>query len=381
MSTTSLPVTSIVPYATLINSQFHKSKSHYVSIADRIVDQTNNEAWKQLTFADAVTEFARRNPTIKSWQDFKFCKAVTVSMDLIDIDATMQRLLDVTHAAKILDNFKQILVMPICVYEDPARPGRYVCWDGQHTSVVLCLIAKNVLNLDLSQCEIPVVIYASSLKSEMRRCFIELNGDAKKPLDPIDIFQQKVFGVRTDGSTDPDWVLNERKQTALENNSMFATHAKFGDTTNPGALTRVDELVDRHYALETTEQFCKYFYYVCGSSRPVRPKEARWMYEFFNMCRLSKITVDDAYISGIATSLQEVGNCDFNADSMHTQSIRSWQEWWRVNKPNPDGSLSGISYPTLNINLTFLFAQIEKNFTGKMPFYSKQFDVPQADLF
>jgi len=293
-------------------------------------------------------------------------------------------MLDFKHAINILDHFWQILVMPICVYEEPACPGKYVCWDGQHTAIVLLMIAKHVLGeSNLNNIRIPVVVYPSTMKSDMRQCFITLNGEGKKPLDDIDKFHQKVFGVRTDGSTNPDWILNEKKQQALENAKMFATNEKFGDIKEPGALTRLKELTNLTYDLSVTENFCKYFKSMCNSSRPVQPKESWLLYDFFNLCNNAKITVDDQYIKGITDSIRKAFNGqDIDVIYLSHKAKLSYQEWWRLNKPNPDGTLWGINYPTEEKRTqVFFLAQLRKNFTGALPnFRNPPWIVPSADL-
>jgi|SaaInl74LU_5_DNA_1037368.scaffolds.fasta_scaffold07830_3 hypothetical protein len=368
-------------YADKINKQFSKSKSHYVDIGQRLQDTIGMHPARQKMVAEAVKEFQRRNPNIKKWSDLRLCKGQTATLDNIRIDITLQRLLMIMHALKILSNFNQILVMPIQVYEDPAQPGKYVCWDGQHTSVVLYMIAALVLGEDLSKCEIPVVVYQSNLKSEMRECFIALNGDAKLPLDEIDKFQQKVFGVRTDGSKNPDWQLVERKQRYLENAKMFATGDKFGDTDRPGALTRMSEITnDLRYEECLTEYFCKYFYAVCGSSRPVQPKECWMLYEYFQLCVRQGINVTDAYIRGVAESLKHVGDDDFDALKFSSHATTVHNDWWLRTGQSIDGTLRGIQRPEYKVGLTMLIPQIAKNFSGEVPEYVPLFKVRPQDL-
>ena len=93
------------------------------------------------------------------------------------------------------------------------------------------------------------------------------------------------------------------------------------------------------------------------------------LYEYFRLCKVSKITVDDAYIVALSRSLRIINN-DFDATKLYSQAHTSYQEWFRVNKPNPDGTLWGISYSERPIGLTFLIAQVKK----KMP---KEFAVPK----
>ena len=375
-----LQVQNTTCYADVVNKQFDKSKSQYVDLETRINDAVKDK-WKKIILTNAMKSFRNNNPHIKKWKDITLCRALTTTLSTIDIDITLQRLLDLIHACNILSNFKQIVVMPICVYEDPANPGKYICWDGQHTAIALTIIASMILNQDLAECEVPIVVYASNLKSDMRQCFIELNGEGKKPLDHIDQVHQKLFGVRTDGSKNPEWLLIDKKYRMLEDYKIFLTNEKFGDTTSPGAQGRLDEFLDNSYLPIITEHFAKYFFNVCHSSRPVQPKESWMMYEFFDWCRVSKIDVTDEYISDIALSLQKAFNGDFDSSKLYKRAKYSYQEWYRANKPYPDGSLWGIQYPEFKIGLTFLMAQIAKNFNGPMPAYKALWKVPDEDLF
>jgi hypothetical protein len=373
------PVT--VRYASQVNKRFHKSQSQYVDIATRLAEAIKHAGWRAGTVSQAAKEFAVRNKSIQNKKNIKLCSAQIARMNQIVIDITLQRELSIQHLVSILTKFKQILVMPICVYEDPAAPGKYVCWDGQHTIVLLYIIYAQILGEDINDVEVPIVVYPSTMKAEMRECFIMLNGEAKQPLDAIDIFYQKIYGVRTDGSTNADWILAESKQQALESNDMFATNEKFGDEKQPGALTVLTELANDDYGLEVTQAFCKYFKTVCDSARPVRPKESWMMYQYFDMCFGSGITVDDTYISKVASALQVVENGDFNASEFYTTARESYQEWFRHNKPNPDGTLWGITYPEKRLGMTFLLAQIAKAGV-KVPKYNQAlWSVPAKDLY
>jgi len=368
-------------YAETVNKQFYKSKSHYVSLPDRLTETIGANNYRKSVISASVDEFSVRNPQFTTWEDFTFCRCEKTTLDKIVIDITLQRMLNIMHATGILDKFQQIRVMPISVYEDPLAPGKFVCWDGQHTAIVLLLIAAYSLKLDLSKCEVPIVVYASSQKSEMRENFMELNGDAKLALDLIDYFHQMVFGVRTDGSKNALWKLVEEKQQALEQAGIFATHTKFGDTDMPGALSRLDELMDtKNYDLSITQQFCKYFAEICGSNRPVQPKEVWMLYQYFKMCKAEGIVVDDSYIKGVAKSLQFDGG-DFNAIKLAEKAKRSYQQWWVDNNISIDGSLRGISYPEYRMAMTFFVKQVAKRFNGKVPTGNPLWDVPAKDLF
>lgn len=377
LQTTAAPII----YADIINSQFNKSESHYVSLTDRLNNATK-DVWLQSVVDDSMDVFRSNNPSLKKWSQLTFCRALSTTLDLIDIDVTLQRVLDIIHVCNLLEHFDPIKVMPICVYEDEHRPNRYVCWDGQHTAIILYIIANRILGIaDLSKVEVPMVVYASNQKSDMRNCFITLNSsEGKKGLDHIDIVHQKIFGVRTDGSTNAEWRLTEQKYRYLENYKIFLTHDKFGDTKQPGAYSRLDEFIDHSYDQSVTEKFAKYFFKICRSGRPVQPKESWMLYDFFELCHRQKINVDDAYIKEVADALRITGT-DFDSIMFYNRAKSSYQEWWRINKPNPDNSLLGISYNENRIGLTFLIEQLRKSLTKPLPKYNAFWDVDTKDLF
>ena len=363
-------------YADQINQQFYKSSSQYVDLGTRLTQKIKqNKNYSQI-LQSGKEEFQRRHANLKVWSDLTLCESIEGTLDQIVIDITLQRQYDFFHGMNILDNFQELRVMPISVYEDPLAPGKLVCWDGQHTAIVLYIISQ-ILNEDISKCRIPIVKYKSKLKSEMRMNFMVLNGEGKVPLDDIDKFHQMIFGTRTDGSQVPSWLLAEKKQQALENAKMFATHEKFYDTNEPGALTRLNELMNTKYDLVVTENFCAYFYEMCQSLRPVQPKECWLMYDFFRQCHLEKIAVDDQFIQDIVASLRTGLNGDFDSIALMTRAKAAYQEHY--NKIN--GHLYGIRYPEGPMGLTFLIAQIKKHYKGSMPVGPQYWPVQSSHLF
>ncbi len=367
---------AVETYADKINQQFHRSESQYQTIEERLRSILEDNKIYQNMFEQSISEFKRRNPNITQFCQIPLCHANITTLDSILIDITLQRLLIFFHALKILNNFKALLVMPIQVYQDPLMPGKYICWDGQHTVVVLYMIAR-LLGEDISKCQIPINVYQSSLKSEMRENFMALNGDAKQPLDDIDKYHQMVYGVRTDGSQKPIWLETEAKQQALENSKMFATHTKFNNTDQPGALTRMQELMNPRYDLKITQQFCEYFAAICDSKRPVQPKECWLMYEFFRQCQIEKIYVDSTYIEELVVSLKIAFNDDFDPEKMMLRAKEAYREHYE----HVNGYAYGIRYPEVPLGLTFLIAQIAKNFSKNLPIGPKIWPVQSDYLF
>jgi len=368
-------------YADEINKQFYRASSHYVTLADRLRASTESSSYLGSIVADAIDEFKERNPQFKCWADIKpkLACAIDVKLSDIVIDITLQRLLMIMHVISIVDGFKTIKVQPIKVYCDPDAEGKYVCWDGQHTSIALYIIAVMALGEDPRKIDVPVIIHPSTSKAEMREVFMSENGDGKLMIDAIDKFQQMVFGVRTDGAEFAAWLVAEQKQQYLEQAKMFATNKKFGDENQPGALTVMTQLMDtKNYIPEITQYFTKYFLAVCRSSRPVQPKESWMLYEFFRLAEDDdRIDVTDEYIRSVAKALKVVGVNDFDSYALWDRARAACQRDWY--KTHID--LLGIRYPEYPLGLTFLIDQIA-NAGVPVPYYGKKmFDVDTDLLF
>ena len=368
-------------YADVVNSQFADKNSHFVTLSDRLRRTVGLNKFNEQYLTWAMEDFKSKHPEIKSWNDIKLPLAQSTTLDKIRIDITLQRTFDFLWGREILINFDEIYVQPLHVYEVPESPGNYICWDGQHTGIVLDIIASKILREDRSKCVVPIVIHPYSKKLKMRKKFIELNGDAKKPVELIDIFQQMIFGVRVDGADDKDWAIAEEKQRYLEEAKMFATHSKFNDTDEPGALTRMQELMDRRYSPVITKYFTQYFVNVCRSSRPVNPKEAVFLYEYLRQCEHDEnIHVDDNYIRDVAKALQVVNSGDFDAQELWDRAKSSYQDYYRETVRG-GLDLLGIRYPEKPLALTFLIAQIEKAGVAVPDYSDTMYEVPEEDLF
>ena len=172
-------------YANKVNQKYSESKSNFVTLQQRFTSGLNTLFEKQLL--GVIEEFKRRHKKLTKFADMHLCEAIMVPMDKILIDTTMQRAVNFVHILKILVNFKETMVMAIQVYEDPARPGYYIAWDGQHTAVALYIIATKVFGERVAKLMVPIVKYNVSMRAEIRRNFLSLNGDDKEQLEPVDI--------------------------------------------------------------------------------------------------------------------------------------------------------------------------------------------------
>lgn len=101
------------------------------------------------------------------------------------------------------------------------------------------------------------------------------------------------------------------------------------------------------------------------------------MYEFFRQCQIEGIKVDSSYIKDVADSLKLAFGGDFDSIAMMSQAKVAYREHYeRVN-----GYALGIRYPEVPIGLTFLIAQIRKNFSGKLPRGPQHWPVQTQYLF
>ena len=365
-------------YADQANSFYNQKESHFVSLRERLIESLG------LVFEPLldrmVDEFKRRHKQWKKFSDLNLCRSIQVPMDKILIDTTMQRQVNLNHILNILNSFKETMVMAIQVYEDPERPGYYIAWDGQHTAIVLYTLATKVFGERVAELMVPVVVYSVKQKAEIRRNFILLNGDAKEPLDFIDMYRQMVSGVRVDGADDPLWIATELKQSYLEAAGIFVTHEKFGDENEHGAFTLLaDTIMSKSEKTlkdpEVTRMFSEYWVLI-NQRRPVDPKEARQLFEFFDACHREGIVVDSDYLKSFAQFTLDYFDADFSARGPFWSKCKMvYDSWYRnANKNNPDADrdddgeikVKGFT-KEWKCGGPFLLAQLRKSTKLKVP--------------
>lgn len=379
---------SELTFATKKNRQYSQAGSVFVTLQKRLNEALDlNPVFKNM-LDGAVDEFKRRNKDWKTFSDMSLCAAIPATLDQVEIDTTLQRPLNVRHIIKIVSYFSQTMVMPIQVYKDPDT-GKFIAWDGQHTAITLYIIATKVFGLRPSEVTIPVVVYPTSEKLEIRRNFILLNGDAKEPLDFIDTFSQMIYGVRVDGATDTAWKQAEQKQQYFEDADLFATNNKFGDEAEHGAFTLLaDTIMTKNLAKakhpEVTRMFAEYWSYL-GEERPVQAKEARQLYEFFNLCYEQKIKVDSKYLRELVSFTKEYFEADFSESGMFWDKVRmAYTNWYA--KANPESyaefGLKGFT-TEMRTGIPFLIAQLKKSTNLITPNYipNNGFTVAPSDLW
>jgi hypothetical protein len=273
-------------YCDTMNARYSVNTSTFQDLKERLnytLSQMPPDAkrYKLFMLGEAIKEFQRRFPLITKFKQLRLCKSQTAKLKQILIDDTMQRKLDLDWVIDILSNFNEFQIQPVQVYRAKGNDLLFASWDGQHTAMVLYVVAVMILN-DTDDVEIPVTIYEVSLKSEIRNNFVKGNSkEGKKLLDPIDLFMQMIYGVRLDGSDNALWIEAERKQQYLEHNGLFVTADKFGDTNQPGAISRLDEI--NKYSASVIKELAMYLGLSAQDQRAVDPKEAYIMGNWFAM--------------------------------------------------------------------------------------------------
>ncbi len=360
--------TAAQTYAAQKNARFSSTKSNIRAIKQRW-DETYNAIPKDrqelvdYALESAKAEFRRRNPGVTKWSQLPLAEAKNALMTQIKIDGTMQRQLDIFWVLKLLNQFMATMVVPIQVYRPVAGKDEYLAWDGQHTIVLLWLIATQILEEDLSNVVVPINLYQSSLKAEMRANFISLNSkEGKKQLEPIDLWEQMVFGVRVDGATNPTWIETEKKQTEIEKAGLFVTAKKFSDDDQPGAITRLQEI--NKLSVDSVAHLAKYLAYSTGLGRPAEEKELVMMGHYFDRCRLANIKIDNKYIADLYTCLNNLFNCDFTPHGpFWTKASNAYHNW---HSKYGNGMVGRFNKEPVH-GFPFLIAQLQKSFIGQVP--------------
>lgn len=307
----------MVRYSEKVNKRFSDVANSFVSVIERIENMLelnpNREALEN-RIEYGLASFKRKNTTLASSKE-AYLGSLPISYDAllseIEIDITLQRYVYFNKIVDILNNYFVPSLQAIKVYREP--DGRLVCWDGQHTLIVIYLIVTRILKMNPADVTIPIVISAGTEKTEMRRAMLNENGPGKSPFDDFDVYEQHVYGVRIDGATEDQWLVSERKQQYLENCGMFLANERMYNTDQPGALTRTQEICNTDFTPEVTKWFAEWCRALNEANRPFGGTEVDLMYNFFNTCiRDETFNLDLMYVMDVADVCKRITGKDFN---------------------------------------------------------------------
>jgi len=297
-------------WAEQINARFDNAESFFVTIQERIEELIERMESAEDELAGAIKEFKKNNPGFNATK-IDLVESIMCTLGDILIDDTMNRPVEWDHVINIIKNFDETKIMPIQVYRDPQRPGKFVAWDGQHTSIALYIVLVLIGKLSANKVQIPINIYKTNNKAKIRENFIVLGSDeGKRKISALALFSNKVFGVRLDGSNNPNWDEANKKQKLLASAGLFLTEKSRGDMTKPGAITQV-ETID-NASLEVVEYFCKYWKARATKQyRRAESKELLLMLQFIQLCKDQKIKLTDKYFNDAVDIMWDCFDCDF----------------------------------------------------------------------
>jgi len=135
---------------------------------------------------------------------------------------------------------------------------------------------------------------------------------------------------------------------------------------------------------EVTRMFADYWTRL-NAKRPVDAKEARQLFEYFNLCYEQGITVDDDYVKEFVEFTKDFFEADFSPNGMFWDKVKMAYESWYA-KANPesynDWGVRGFT-TEMRTGLPFLIAQLKKSTNLKTPNYTPNngFTVSKEDLW
>jgi hypothetical protein len=379
-------------YAARANAEYQTDIDKYVSIAERLDElYARSPTFKDMLIGLAK-EFVTNWPQFPTYADL--CDAMVgmgdktyLPINCIDINHTMQRNPDPEWAVRILNTFDPILVNRIRTYQDPCRTDggkdRFNAWDGQHTSLILYLIAVYGYGMDPADVMVPVDVYPGHNRAKIRHQFVYYNsGNGSKKLANIDMFKQYVYGYTNDGGRTP---MNERCyqiQQSAEKYDMFLTDEKFGDHTYPGAVSRLTEIMNTNYPVECIEHV--FFYHsITSANHPVYSLEALNMADFFRKAIAQGAVVDEAYVRELAHVMGLVTGNTWKKGSIKYEKVRiAFNNW--IKKGTEAGLILTTKKPRCNqepVGPPWITQMLAVNgFTKQLPKFDDPWVFATADL-
>ena len=246
------------------------------------------------------------------------------------------------------------------------------------------IIAVWILQEDPAEVMVPVNIYPVSRKSEIRQIFVSnTSSEGKKLLEDIDLFQQMVYGVRLDNNKNPRWVESELKQQYLEQADLFVTADKFGDTDQPGAISRMAEI--NKYSSDIIRTFALYTSTI-PVARPIASQEIEIMCKFFEMAKIDGVNYSDDEVIDLGNHLQVLFSANFHESSPFWDKVRTaYTNWWNAFYANVPTN-QRPAYTRISKSWTtggpFLWHQLNKTWGNRLPKPVNSNFIPAAkDLY
>jgi len=165
----------------------------------------------------------------------------------IDINVDIQRLLEISHVASIIELFDPRIIQPVNVIYIK-ETGRYSAWDGQQSSATFAILYYFGMIDENTKIQCKVVdddleVPGSDLVGEAvgNYGFRRLNGNGRKPVDVYFTHRSRVNGVRRYGSCLREDQQSHEIQEIIERHHMFTAPSidAQNNKAKPGMITYI----------------------------------------------------------------------------------------------------------------------------------------------
>ncbi len=235
-----------------------QSKSKIVNLQNRLDELENYKQWQKLV-AEYRAQGVALNPNLRPLVKM-------VKLGLLFIDEDIQRALDSKHCTRIseIDNFKPQLLQVVYCIKIPGTE-EYHAVDGQHSVTLLAALVNAGLfsgESDWREVEVAVLYIETANRAFARKAFALINGKGKKKISPWYEHRTKVLSQRIDGSTDPEDIEAEIKQSICEKYDCYPVDKESNFVGLPGTFTHMQALNLDNKTLETACRWHnEYFHY------------------------------------------------------------------------------------------------------------------------
>ena len=381
---------TVANYAQEYNNRFTPSHNVVVNIADRI-EQTlalnPQRAFLEKQLEHALRGWRVRNKNLLANDCEMFFaqlqEAALAGLGDIMINLQLQRIPSIEDITRYISRYNGFRVQPIKVYRC-SKTGKLVCWDGQHTVIMLWLIITRVLKLNPAEVQIPVAISNCDDPAMMREALIGENSEeGSRMFDDVDLIDQYVYSVEFENSPDEKRQSVHNKYMALASRGMFIHNPRMFNSNYPGALTRTEEFMDPKYDDVVTDYFADWCVALNEAGRSFGGTEVDLMYSYFQACVNEGIDVDLDYIYDVAEVCKRVRGDDFDGAMFWNRCKNSYAAWFAKQvEENDELNMMQIRHEGNKRNkmLTMLCAMLESE-NIKHPANPGAWAVPTEDLF
>ena len=262
---------------------------------------------------------SKDNTNVKSLSMLSLPYAEKIYIKSIKGIDSIQRLKDLQAIQRILREFDPSQVSMPKVYID--GNGEYVIVDGEHTAMVLMLIASQQQD-DNAKIWVQVIPFKAN---KMRDLFLEINSNST-PVDKFDTFRLHVYEylenpVGASKKAKKAWEI----QKLLTKHNLFFTWEHTIDKEAPGALSRQLEFIGAgSHSIKGLELFCRFFNVnKINQDRYITSSEQDLLADFFDDARHANVKYTDEDLKQMYAWMKDT----FDADVSYPEGNDATIDW------------------------------------------------------